>query len=698
MASGPTVGASAASAGETGSLWQAALMLADRVMLPRLAFRQAIDGLLNEMGNPALPRSFMHAVATALRNSGRMDRLDPSEDKTAFALAFAAMGEEVALFNVALALCARGVFDAAGGIPVEVAQNRKRLADELLKVMGRTPVVDEAPVGQAQDLVGRAEAVTDVNAVWIDPARLSPAVMLACRRVCRVIAIQADGQFRSGTGFLVGPSAVMTNWHVVAELITIFGNGPLAPNALRFHFDNLRGGSNADITTLAARSENWLLAESPMGLLSPAGREKEVGWWMDANERRTWLAGLDDTLDFAVIALDAAPGELRGWYNIGASAAFDATGSCQVFHHPAGQGLSFSTGSITFPPPPVKGNRLFHTASTVRGSSGGLLVNWLGLPVGLHHAGYGPEILAAGGKRPLVPDEIINAAVPIAAIAKKIGSEKLRSITTSVRLAPPRGCIDGRQPLFGRSDLLAALEELSSDVVTGPQKRLLWIKPPPEGTLKRPGKTFSVAVMKALLPRHIFIELTADMVKTDGRAMAAFLLDRISPGRQVVLPEVTDASTTEAAYHEHHLIPRLFEELNAAAAGKQVWIVLDELDTMSLPDTAGRRFLDMLYDRMPACPQLRLVLIGLKTSVPSIPEDLLRPHLIEVSDIGRLFQDWLGVSGEREVAMDPAVKRLLGEVMRSYAGAEQPMQRLAEFAREHLVSALSDFVQAGKQP
>jgi hypothetical protein len=677
-------------------LWQAALLLAERVSTPRIGFQQAFDNLLKEVNDTRLPGSFLQAVVVASRANDHRRLLDPSQDRTAFALAFSAIVDAEALCNVALALSVRGVFDQFGATPIELAKNQIKLQGDLFKILKRKrSSAKSLSVRAAQEGVARAEAITDADGTWIDPGRLSPAIMLACRRVCRISAIDKDGETKKGTGFLVGPSAVMTNWHVIGDLYEIYGEGPLEANKLKFHFDSLRSVGDAENTIVEARLQDWLLVGSPIGPLSPAGYEQQLGWWMDRNTRLSWLGQLNDTLDFAVIALASAPGESRGWYDLSSVATFDTSGSCQVFHHPAGQGLSYSAGSIKFPPPPKIGNRLFHTASTVRGSSGGLLVNSLGLPVGLHHAGYGPENPGAGGEPSRVPDQVINAAIPLTAVAKKIGPEMLKSIATSTRLAAPQGLIDGRHPLFGRTDLLAALEELSSEHQTGPRKQLLWIKPPEDSKVKRPGKSFSVQVMKSLLPGNIYIELTADMVKMDGWSMAALLLDRIAAGRTGSLPKTADAGTTEAAYFEHHLIAKLFEEIRTAAPGLQIWIVLDELDTISLPDTPGRRFLDMLYTRMPGCPQLRLVLIGLKTTLPSIPSELQRPHLIEIGDVSRLFQDWLSHSGERNVAIDPKVKKFLGKAMESYAGVEQPMQRLADFARDHLVTPLSEFVRAG---
>jgi len=364
-------------------------------------------------------------------------------------------------------------------------------------------------------------------------------------------------------------------------------------------------------------------------------------------------------------------------------------GSCWVFHHPAGQGQTITGGSFVFVDglQPV---RAFHSATTVGGSSGGLVLDEAGRPVALHHAALGDDKVKADGSWPSVPDEVLNVAVPFTAIAAKIGA-KLKGIRDEGRFALPRGCLDGRRPMFGRDDLLTAIEEMRAGA-----RRVLWVKPPEPGW-KRPGKTFSVDVLKVLLPapNNVFVEFSADQVKAGGLEMAQVILKALAPNLTINLPLPEEGGTTETAYFQNHLLPVLRDTIKRDFAGNTVWLVIDDLDIHNLPDAGGRRFLDVLYTRVEDIPQLRIVLIGLKVALPSILPSTLRLSPIDLAlktdaptgtaipDFRRLFRDWLRLR-TRDLAIDDNVIVLLSELAISHGGAELSLEALARFAVDHL--------------
>lgn len=634
-----------------------AMALAEKVRAPRLVFRQAYDTFLAEAARRDLPRSFLHALALT-RGTG--SKLDPARDADAYAMALGGLGDALGL--AASILAGQGIFDPPDA-PIE-ARRAARIAVGALY----------GPPGSPAQ---RGEVAIDPMATDVDPAMQPPAYLLACRRVCRIETIDANRRPIVGTGFLIGPSAVLTNWHVVKDLLAL---AELKPRMLTCHFDSLVSGQAAGVAYLP-RAKDWLLASSAMGPERPPGAIDASGWWNDRGQRENFLEALEDNLDFAVIALAAAPGDQRGWYDLAETG--DASGTCQVFHHPGGRPMSVSSGAVKYASL-LHNTRIFHGATTAGGSSGGLMVDARGVPIGLHSAGYETHADILQGER-------INCAVPLETIAKKLG-ERLKDVAATRRLVAPLGCIGGGRPMFGREDLLSDIEELAAGV-----KRILWVRSS-EPAFRRPGKSFSVEVMKSLLPANIYVEFSADMVKAEPRAMAALILDTIAPGRSAPLPHPEDSATAHAAY-VRDLVSQLFQFIADGTAGRQVWFILDDLDTIFLPDTGGRLFLDELYRRVEECASLRIVLIGLNTALTNMPASALRVHDIDTrTDIGTLFARWLELHGERDKPMPPEIKTLLGAIMRSCAGREVPMERLAEFHRQHLVQALGDFFSPAGRP
>jgi hypothetical protein len=159
-------------------------------------------------------------------------------------------------------------------------------------------------------------------------------------RICRV-----EVSAVSGTGFLVGPRAVMTAYHIVADVI----NGNLPPNAMAFHFDE---SGRSGFTYRATR--NWLIDSAP-----------------DDDPTSAFPGG------YAVIQLDEAIGdgpiplrkERRGWIALPSAgvALPRVQESIHILysHRPAAQ---FTTGTVIGYD--RDGKYLIHRMPTEAGSSG----------------------------------------------------------------------------------------------------------------------------------------------------------------------------------------------------------------------------------------------------------------------------------------------------------------------------------------
>jgi hypothetical protein len=107
-------------------------------------------------------------------------------------------------------------------------------------------------------------------------------------RVCRIEFPPAVAQ---GTGFLVGPSAVLTNYHVVKRII----EGELSPATVRLRFDYKVGDDGVSVSngTPYELGDDWLIDHAPY------------------SERDNDVAPVDDPapdeLDYALLRVSGTP-------------------------------------------------------------------------------------------------------------------------------------------------------------------------------------------------------------------------------------------------------------------------------------------------------------------------------------------------------------------------------------------------------
>lgn len=680
------------------------------IRAPRLVFRQFFDDIVAER-NLSSPTSFLQAALMSQRNpTAAQAKLRLSQDEDAIALALLALGAREAIANVMASAIALGLADEPGVVePAEIEKARdecwRTLCGQFGLTTSRLAAGDSPQTDPDTHIVaqgGAGEAIVDWSSTWVDPAALHPAMLLACKRICRINSLDANNKRIVGTGLLIGPSMVLTAWHVVRFLPS-----PLADaTALTVEFDLLRSGQPRNQSASVRVKQSWKIADSVMGALEPENQSERLWlnpgtaarepWWTNDETRNNWARSVSGSLDFAVIELDGAPGDERGWYDLSKAERGAPDGACFAFHHPANTPLTVTGGSFRYVVglPPI---RIFHSANTIGGSSGGLVVDDNGSPVALHHAGYDE---AATGKLQFSLGErryAVNAAIPLRAIADKLGEGLLAHITTSRTRKPSRGCLDGTRPVFGRGELFAVLD----DLVEG-RKSILQISAPdtaaePGKTFKKPGKSFTVEILRALLPppRDVFVCLTTDNLKAGGFETAAYILDKLLSNASARLPRPDQADTTEDAYYANKLVLTIFETLAKEFNGRRVWLVLDELDLKEIGDTGGRQFLNNLYKRVADAPQLRLVLIGLQTLLPSVPTDRLADcpiRLDEIGDLATLFERWLLERGVRDRPLPPNASRLLARVLASIAKSDAPLQSLAELTSKHIAQPIAEFL------
>jgi hypothetical protein len=174
-----------------------------------------------------------------------------------------------------------------------------------------------------------------------------------------------------GTGLLIAPDRVLTNFHVVERVVA---DGALTqiPTCL---FGHRKAGAGAN--TPARRFDaTRLLAWSP-----PSVEDTQAGHW-----------NIDvDKLDYAVLELrepaGALPlvqgGEARGYVALSAAPATVEGDPLLILQHPNGQPMKIDLGSVTAARP----TRLRYNVNTDKGSSGAPAFNRRLELVALHHVG-----------------------------------------------------------------------------------------------------------------------------------------------------------------------------------------------------------------------------------------------------------------------------------------------------------------------
>ncbi len=201
-------------------------------------------------------------------------------------------------------------------------------------------------------------------------------------RVCRV---EVNGA-AAGTGFLVGPSAVMTNYHVVKKVI----DGDISPDKVRLRFDYklLEDGTTINSGTIHTLAAEWLIDDSRFSDVdmqpepkqgSPAPDE------LDYAVLRTEEAAAEDSLNDVPMPDFYRP---RGFIELpaaGESHDFAANKVLFIVQHPSGSPLKL-TANI-YRSTNDNNTRVTYLNDTEHGSSGSACfsANWD--LVALHHSG-----------------------------------------------------------------------------------------------------------------------------------------------------------------------------------------------------------------------------------------------------------------------------------------------------------------------
>ena len=649
---------------------------------PRPQFQHFYDEWLKDSPHVNGPSSFLHAVVSSherAKQSG-LDDLSPAKDEQAMVLALAALDKRSDVIDCLAAAGMCGLFDAAAD-GKDMGKHRKKWMARAIKTIGKEKKKkgDSFAVLQA----ARQHATTSRTNTWVDPGKLLPIIILARKRLCTISSKDNAGKPVEGSGFLIGPSAVLTNQHVIKHLPDTLSR----PERLTVRFDySATTGLERAASSKYHPVSDWRIAQSPSGPLEPT--PKAESWWTQYDSRTSWLDLVEDSLDYAVIHLDGAPGRQRGWYDLEKYGSADTGQTCWILHHPGAIYQTITQGKIDlvdYDDPP----RFFHTASTENGSSGGVMLNEDGVPTGLHYMGLGVDIYDNRIEEVRIPDDVVNVAVSLKRIANDLRVKgKLDEIKQTPALVPHRGCLDGRKPVFGREDFFKELDGLAKG-----ERPILLVgvdELESDHQIKHPGKSFSIEIVEHLFPQpeNVHIVFRASELKADALKMAQLMLGQIAP--DLVSTLATEPDTTTAAYVKQ-LVGTVQQAISDRAGNQTVWLMLDDLDVHSISDASGREFLSVLYSRVAAVTNLRIMLVGLSSgTVPSgiRTEDVETSSIrhSDYADCKELFEEWFN----NRVGMDNAIndKGLLAEIVKSHAGTEAPLAQMSDFITSHMSDAV----------
>ncbi|BCY10798.1 hypothetical protein L3i22_058860 [Actinoplanes sp. L3-i22] len=252
--------------------------------------------------------------------------------------------------------------------------------------------------GQEIEDAGHVEATVKRGGETYDAVEWLACFQRVGGQVCRI-----DVGGRSGTGFLVGPETVLTNHHVVSEVL----DGDVGPAEVRLIFDykSLPDGLRVSSATVVRLAADWLVDASPhsaQDAVPDSGTDPEP-----------------DQLDFALLRLarrlgdepiEGAEAGPRGWVRVPAQAHdFARHRAITIVQHPDRRPLKFAVETNAVVRVNQNRTRVRYTTTTAGGSSGSPCFTMDWRCVALHR---GTEATRRGQ----LPR--FNVGVPVAAIRR----------------------------------------------------------------------------------------------------------------------------------------------------------------------------------------------------------------------------------------------------------------------------------------
>jgi hypothetical protein len=461
-------------------------------------------------------------------------------------------------------------------------------------------------------------AVTSLHAVlsaelgFSDASVAEKGSLRARARLCRVdVEISGMVDAVTGTGFLVGPSTILTSFHVVSALVDDATGLPKlrSDRQLSVRFDHATDRTESRVYRVP---ESWLVSSSPPHPSEVSAR-KEGGVELRSPSARTTLDGY---LDYAVIVVAGSPGAERGYYDLGKAVDPAAGAAIHLFQHPMGVQQRRASGAFRgFRAPPCR-ERIDYSANALPGSSGGLLLDDDFALVGLHQGAYGGP-------------NVVNTGISAKSILAHIRAA--RADLLDGRYAQAYRLADNSRPILGRASC--------QEWIRRGRNPLVRVKPAPMGK----GISFTVDIMRACLSQseHLIHRFSASDFDSDAMRTAEMLLGRLGVNA-AGLPTVAEANSTHGVWIRQ-LATTFASRTAETHRGHSVWLVIDDLEKneRALPDGSVRDFLSELYSQASSFTNLRIVLLGLRDFPSGFPtgwaddEDISPPQKEDVASYVR---------------------------------------------------------------
>lgn len=202
-------------------------------------------------------------------------------------------------------------------------------------------------------------------------------------RVCRVEV----GNGKVGTGFLVGREAVLTNYHVLKDLL----DGKALPGEVRCRFDfkKLANGKEAEGVAVRLHGTDWDIDHSPYSPAEQRNRPDEALPTLD--ELDYALVRLERPLGTLPVDPNPRPGETvppRGWVRVPSDApGITPQMPVLILQHPRGEPLKLALDTEGVLAVNTNGTRVRYATNTERGSSGSPCFDLKWNLIALHHYG-----------------------------------------------------------------------------------------------------------------------------------------------------------------------------------------------------------------------------------------------------------------------------------------------------------------------
>jgi V8-like Glu-specific endopeptidase len=242
----------------------------------------------------------------------------------------------------------------------------------------------------------REKIIRETNS-FLDPIMWLGKLSEILGRVCRIEFPNGTAQ---GTGFLIAPNVVITNFHVMEDVIE--KKVAYSDVILRFDYNKLRDGEFINTGTEYRLKNDWLIDKSP--------------FLPDKQDRLPTL----DELDYTLLGVDGEPGNSivgekgsppRGWIQLPTEPyKFLPNTPLFIVQHPKGQPLKLAFDTDAIIDVNENSTRVRYKTNTEPGSSGSPCFNSNWDLVALHHMGI---------------EGRYNAGTPFSAICSRLETQGL---------------------------------------------------------------------------------------------------------------------------------------------------------------------------------------------------------------------------------------------------------------------------------